>query len=76
MAAPTPQSVRFFPSDHPALTNTARARIEAEKRIQLDSLLLASNWDDYNKRVGKIRGLEEALSLLDQVEVELTEGNR
>ena len=41
MVSEMPSAVRFFPSDHPALTISARARIEAERKKIIEDLSIA-----------------------------------
>ena len=78
MAAQSPSAVRLYVPDHPALVLTVRARIEAERKIQIEQLGTgyASDWPDYKSRSGVIRGLDTALDIIAKVEKEMTEQNR
>lgn len=65
-----PQAVHYFAPDNPALANTVRVRIE--KRIaELGAQLAygsAADWGDYQRRVGVIKGLEEARELCVEID--------
>jgi hypothetical protein len=78
MPTPNPSAVRFYAPDHPALLVTARARIEAERKIRIEQLGTgyATSWEDYHKRAGVITGFDIALGMIDTVEKELSERNR
>ena len=73
-----PPALRSFIADHPALAVTARARIEQRRKEYMEQLgtAYASSWEDYLKRAGVIRGLDEALELIAIIEKEIMEGGR
>ena len=58
------------------MARTIRAKLEA-RRADL-AVLIASpgtvgNWDDYQRRVGVIEGIDEALRVCDDIEKEAEE---
>ena len=69
MSGERPQAVRLYASDHPALTNTVRAKL-VKRRVELfeTTVLAAQNWADFTERRGLIRGLDEAIALCEQAE--------
>ncbi len=72
MANERPTAVRLYAPDHPALAVTVRARIEQRRKELIDQLMFALSWDDYNIRAGKVRGMDDALQMIDDVERELS----
>ncbi len=72
MAQERPTAVRFYAPDHPALAVTVRARIEQRKKELIDQLMFASDWADYNRRAGLVRGMDDALIMIEEVEKELS----
>ena len=76
MAAPQPSAVRFFAPDHPALAATIRARLEQRRADLIEELLLASDWADFNKRRGVVKGIDEALLHCSEVERDLNERHK
>lgn len=66
------QAVQYFVPDNPVVAKNTRTKIETElasRREQL-STGAASDWGDYQKRVGVCDGLKEAIAILDDVEKE------
>jgi hypothetical protein len=68
-----PSAVRFYAPDHPDLALTVRARLEKRRQQQIENLILAKDWDDHNRRVGMIRGIEEAMQIAAEAEHDLTQ---
>lgn len=69
-----PSAVRLYASDHPALAQTLSAKLRkacAEKIAEIGRGY-ASDWGDYQKRVGTIVGLEAALQLCAESEREIS----
>ena len=73
MAAPRPSSVQYFAPDHPRLTITVRAKLEKRRGDLLEQLLMPLTTDDYNRRAGIIRGIDEAIQCCVETEDELKE---
>jgi len=61
--APTPQlePVSLAQDDHPALSRNMLRDLEAERAKEFDGLLSARDWADFEKRRGKIHGLDVAI---------------
>lgn len=65
-----PSAVRFYTPDHPALTNTVRARLK-KRRDELSTQLLSSqDWPNFTERRGVIAGLDEAIAICEQASKE------
>jgi hypothetical protein len=76
MASERPSAVRFFPVDHPAIAGTVRAKLERRRKELMEELLFAADWGDYNKRVGRVEGLDNAIQHCLDVETESLERNK
>ena len=76
MVAQQPTAVRLYAPDHPALALTLRSKLEQRIAQCLRDLPLASSWEDFKKRGGVIAGLEEALQVCSEVELDLSEARR
>lgn len=63
-------AVNIYGLDHPRLARTVKAKLEKLKAETLLALPCAQGWDDFNKRVGQIRGIEDAIALCEQTEKE------
>jgi hypothetical protein len=62
--------VQFFTPDPPQLARTLRARLQQQKQQFVGQLLLASSWDDFKARSGRIQGIDDAIALCEQIEKE------
>ena len=71
----TTSSSRFFVPDHPSLPITAKGRLQVLRTDLLAQLLYANGWDDYNKRVGRLMGIDDAIQIIADIEVDLMEKN-
>lgn len=74
----SPSAVRFYTPEHPNLARGLRGKLMKE-RINLVAQLAEGNaqdWADYNKRVGVIRGLDNAIAACDETESELNGGEK
>ena len=69
-----PSAVRLYAPDHPALTNTVRAKL-MKRRAELVEAAVASSqdWPDFRYRYGVIQGLEEAIAMCEQAEKDYRE---
>ncbi len=68
-------AVSFYPTEHPALNITVRARLSVlvrEKEQDVGSGL-ASDWADYKYRCGQVDGLKIAMAMCDDVFKEMSE---
>jgi len=68
-----PSAVRLLVPEHPNLPRTVRAKLKHRRQQLADFLLNAQSWDDYNKRVGHIRGLDEAIMFCEDAEKAMSE---
>ena len=59
-----------FALDHPQHIRTIRAKIEAIRKEEMEWLVLGSarDWAEYQRRVGKLEGLRDALFVCDEIE--------
>ena len=69
-----PSAVRLYASDHPALTNTVRAKL-MKRRAELIVGILEStqDWPDFALRRGAIAGIDEAIAMCEQAEKDYRE---
>lgn len=71
--AQRPSAVRLFADDHPTLARTVKAKL-VDRRSELGVQMAegyASDWPDYNRRAGVIKGLNEAIEICEQAEKDL-----
>ena len=71
MATPHPSSVQYFAPDHPRLTITVRSKLEMRRAELLEQLLMPLTGDDYQRRAGIIKGIDEAIQFCIETENEL-----
>ena len=62
--------VHFFAAESPQANRSLRARLKTEIANQCSQLAAGSaqDWPDYQKRVGRILGMNDALTMLDEIE--------
>jgi len=53
--------------DHPALARTLERALTEERDNQIQGLTSAKDWPDYEKRRGRLEGLNIAISICQQV---------
>lgn len=51
-----------------------RARLNAARNRHLDNIRHAQSFDDFQQRIGKVMGLEEAVNECDEMEKEMGQG--
>lgn len=61
-------AVEFFRPEHPMVPITVRQRLEAKRTKYLSDLEYAMDWNDFQKRIGVINGLGEAISMCIEAE--------
>ncbi len=61
-------AVEFFRPEHPLIPITVRQRLEERRSKYLSDLEYAMDWHDFQKRIGIINGLGEAISVCVEVE--------
>lgn len=71
-----PTALRFFAPDHPKLADSMRAKLESRRDELLEQLLMPLPHDDYNRRAGAILGLDEAIQMCIDTELELRQRDR
>lgn len=78
MAQEAPSAVRFFTSDHPALANTLRGRLEKLRAQYVEQMGggFAQDWGDYKRRAGEIGGIDQALQICIETDNDLRKGER
>jgi hypothetical protein len=64
----TRSAVEFFRPDHPMMPITVRQRLEERRTKYLSDLEYAMDWNDFQKRIGVINGLGEAISVCVEAE--------
>lgn len=69
----TADVVAFEQNDHPALSWNMLRDLQAERAKQMDGLIAAKDWPDFEKRRGLIHGLDHAISLCQQNQDKLGE---
>lgn len=70
MATDRPSAVRLFAPEHPSLARTLRGKLEQHRATLGEALIsgYASDWGDYNKRVGVILGISTAIAFCSDAE--------
>ena len=66
----SPQAFQVYATDHPITPHTLRGRLAERFNELFGQLRNSQNWDDYNKRCGHLRGIEEGIAICEQVEKE------
>jgi hypothetical protein len=66
-------AVQIHAFDHPFVPRTLAQKLAALRLDELAKLPGALGWDDFNKRRGRIEGLQMAIDLCAVVEKELRE---
>ena len=61
-------AVEFFRPEHPRVPITVRERLEAKRAKYLSDLEYSMDWHDFQKRIGVINGLGEAISMCIEAE--------
>ena len=62
------EPVRFFAADHPHQYRNLRAKLVELYKQQLENVLNSQGWDDFKFRVGRIRGIGDAINLIEDLE--------
>lgn len=78
MAQEQPSAVRFFTSDHPALAQTVRWRLEKMRAQYIEQIGAGSaqDWGDYKHRAGVINGLDQAIQVCITIDGEMRKADR
>jgi len=63
--------IQVFIPDHPQTFRTLRQKLEEAKQRHINDLMGSQDWDDYNQRVGHIRGIMTALRICDEIEKDM-----
>ena len=63
-----PSAVRLYAPDHPALTNTVRAKLMKRRADLLDAVMSSQDWADFSYRRGEIRATDAAIAECEQAE--------
>lgn len=63
-----PPIIQAFRPEHPRVPITVRERLEERKSTLTGQLQSALNWDDYQRRVGVINGIGEAIAMCIEAE--------
>ena len=61
-------AVEFFRPEHPHLPITVRRLLEERRNKYMADLEFSMDWNDFQKRIGVINGLGEAISLCVEAE--------
>ena len=75
MPTQRPSAVHLFAPDHPALALTVKARLEAARKQYLEELAMPLGDTDYQRRAGKVNGLDEAIQICIETENEPKKGD-
>ena len=72
MADKKSTAVEYFIPDHPRTTRNLRGRLIEQIQTETHQVMggLPNDWADYKHRIGKVRALEMALNMLDDIEKE------
>ncbi len=70
------EAFHVYAVDSPRVARTIKARLE-KRRLELVVLIAApggvTSWEDYQRRVGVLEGIDEALRVCDDIEKEAEE---
>ncbi len=56
---------------HPAHIGSLQGKLKQIRQENLENLVRASDWDDFNFQIGRIAALDEAMAVCEQVESEM-----
>lgn len=59
---------RIYAIEHPASSRTLLGKLEELRREELTKLVSATDWPNYQKRLGVIEGLRVAMTLCEDIE--------
>ena len=62
--------VHIFAADHPRQYRNLRQKLLELYKQQLESVLNAQDWADFRFRVGRIRGIGDAVNFCEELEKE------
>lgn len=71
MASRPQEVVSVGMDDHPALPSHLESELEKQVETEIQALVSAKDWPDYEKRRGSINGLRLAISICKRVQASL-----